>query len=183
METKPRKIKKIRYLAPEHASEPNRFLKEVVHHWGTNWSLNFGFLFSYSMCPMLDKNRVFDYGFTYLHLAQMIEAAYTILKSRNWQSTSKKKLFHYKDLWELNAVLLDKEKIDAQRIICDFFGFMNLRGWYDFLDGLLLSSDIKNKKQQDCAIEQELLIAREFITILPDALLQIHKDNVAYFNL
>lgn len=182
MKTKTHKTKKLRYLAPEYASEPNRFLKEVVQNWGINWSLNFGFLFSYSMCPMLDKNRVFDYGFTYLHLAQMIEAAYTILKMRNWHPTSKKKLFQYKDFWELTSLLLEKEKIDAQCIICDFFGFMTLREWYDFLDELLLSSDVKNKKKQGYPIEQEFLIAREFIILLPDALLQIHKDNVAYFN-
>ncbi|ERJ57821.1 hypothetical protein M472_16055 [Sphingobacterium paucimobilis HER1398] len=131
---------------------------------------------------MLDRNRVFDYGFTYLHLAQMIEAAYTILKMRNWQPTSKKKLFQYKDIGELNALLLEKEKVDAQRIICDFFGFMSLSGWYNFLDELLLSSDINNKRQQDYEIDQELLIAREFILLLPDALLQIHKDNVTYFH-
>lgn len=182
MERKTRKIKKLRYLAPEYVSEPHRFLKDIVHGWGTNWSLNFGFLFSYSMCPMLDRNRVFDYGFTYLHLAQMIEAAYTILKRRNWQPTAKKKLFQYKDFGELSALLLDKEKIDAQRIICDFFGFMSLRDWYDFLDELLLSSDINNKRKQGYEIEQELLIAREFILLLPDALLQIYKDRVVYIN-
>lgn len=181
METKIHKIKKLRYLAPKYISDPNRFLKEIVHGWRTNWSLNFGFLFSYSMCPMLDKNRVFDYGFTYLHLAQMIEAAYTILKTRNWQPTSKENLFQYNDFWELNSTLLEKEEIDAQRIICDFFGFMGLRGWYNFLDELLLSSDVENKQKQGYPIEQELLIAREFITLLPDALLQIHKDNVTYF--
>lgn len=182
METKTHKIKKLRYLAPQYVSEPNRFLKEIVHGWGTNWSLNFGFLFSYSMCPMLDRNRVFDYGFTYLHLAQMIEAAYTILKMRNWQPTAKKKLFQYKDIGELSALLLEKEKVDAQRILSDFFGFMSLRRWYNFLDELLLSSDINNKRKQDYEIDQDLLIAREFILLLPDALLQIHKDNVTYFH-
>lgn len=174
METNTHKTKKLRYLSREYASEPNRFLKEIVQNWGINWSVNFGFLFSYSMCPQLDRNRVFEYGFTYIHLAQMIEAAYTILKMRNWQATSKKKLFQYKDYREL-AALLERDKIDAQRIICDFFGFMGLGGWYDFLDELLLSSDIKNII--DMEIRPEHLVARELIVLLPDALLKFYQDN------
>ncbi|MCY4781165.1 hypothetical protein ORI89_16000 [Sphingobacterium sp. UT-1RO-CII-1] len=179
METKTHKIKKLRYLAPEYVCDPNEFIKDVVKSWNINWSLNFGFLFSYSMCPMLDKNRVFDYGFTYLHLAQMIDAAYSILKTRNWTATSKKKLFYYQDAGEITGIN-QKENINAQQLICDFFGFMNLYEWYDFLDDLLLSSDVRNTADVD--IRADHLIAREFIVLLPDALLQIHKENAAYFN-
>lgn len=174
METKTQKIKKLRYLEPKYVSEPNLFIKEIVRDWNINWSVHFGFLFSYSMCPQLDKNRVFEYGFTYIHLAQMIEAAYTILKMMNWQPTAKKKLFRYKHYGELRS-FLEKEKMYPQQIICDFFGFMNLRDWYDFLDELLLSSDIKNTC--DFEIRPEHLMARELVVLLPDALLKLHEDN------
>lgn len=175
MKTKPQNIKNLRYLSPEYEAEPNRFLKEIVVMWDINWSTHFGFLFSYSMCPQLDRNRDFEYGFTYLHLAQMIEAAHTILNVRNWLPTSKKKLFTYDDHLELYDCL-ERTKINAQRVISDFFGFMDLPEWYGFLDELLLSSDIKDKKTQDIAITQEHLIARELMVLLPDALLKLHQD-------
>ena len=172
---KTQKTKQLRYLSPEYVSEPNRFIKEVVYQWGINWSLNFGFLFSYSMCPTLDKNRVFNYGFTYIHLAQMIEAAYIILKERNWQPTSKNRILLYNDPMEVVSIN-QKENINGEHLICDFFGFMDLRSWYNFLDELLLSSDIKNNI--DLEILPTHLIAREFIVLLPNALLALQNNDI-----
>lgn len=171
--TKTHKIKRFRYLAPAYVTDPNRFLKEVVYQWGIDWSVNFGFLFSYSMCPQLDKNRVFEYGFSYLHLAQMIEVAYTILKMRDWKPTARKKTNIHQNFCDSPASV-ERKKTDAKQVICDFFGFMNLRDWYDLLDELLLSSDIRNTR--DIIIRPEHLMARELIVQLPDALLKLHQE-------
>lgn len=176
MKTQTHKTKNLRYLAPEYIAEPDLFLKEEVYQWGINWSVNFGFLFTYSMCPQLDKNRVFEYGFYYLHLAQMIEAAYTIMTVRNWLPTRKKKLFQYKDWREIGS-LLERDNIDPKRTICDFFGFMDLHEWYELLDWLLIHLFEYENLDDTVSVTVNELIAREFILLLPDALLRLHQEN------
>lgn len=166
------KAKHFRYLSKEYVQDPDRFLREVVHLWGLNWSNNFNYLINSSIYPPMRSETTFDYGFVQVHIGQMIEVAHVIMKRCGFQPTCKGRIFQY-SCKEMLAVI-EEDRIFPEKIICDFFGFKTLQEWLFVLNDFLTQQDYTVSDIHQIQLSLEYVPKRELLVKLPRALQEIY---------
>lgn len=79
MENKKGNWKHFHFLEKQDIKHPNKFLKHIFDECQIDWSRNINFLISSILSPEL-KSSVFDFGFNFIYLGNMIDVAFCIQK-------------------------------------------------------------------------------------------------------
>lgn len=174
------KAKHFRYLSREYVKDPDRFLKEVVHQWGLDWSNNFNYLINSSIYPPMRTDLAFEYGFVYNHLAQMLEVAYVIFKKCELRPIQSDRLFHY-SCQEMFDAEIEGGRIFPEKALRTFFGFKNLKQWWMVLDDLLQYRVCGASDMDGIQLDSEYIAVREFLVKLPKVLREIYDRGGLQF--
>lgn len=168
------KAKHFRYLSKGYIKDPHRFLKEIVHQWGLNWSNNFSHLINSSLYPPMRTDLAFDYGFTHTHLGQMIEVAYVIFKKSALKPIPGDRLFQYSCM-EMFEAEVEEDKIFPEKALRTFFGFKSLKEWFSVLNDLLRRRDYSVDNMHELSVDLEYIPIRELLIKLPKVLQEIYE--------
>ncbi len=175
------KAKHFRYLSKEYVKDPDRFLKEVVHQWGLNWSNNFNYLINSSLYPPMRNSFDYSYGFIFTHMRQMVEIAFVISTKCNISPVPKEHLFQRlgKEIFQAE---IEDEIILPTNLLSDICGYKTLKEWYDAIDGLLLAKDMTNTDDTSSCFNLEYIAIRELLVRLPQVLLHVYeKGGIKYY--
>jgi len=175
------KAKNFRYLSKEYRKNPNRFLKEIVHQWGFNWSGNINYLINSCIYPPM-RIADFEYGFMHKHLGQMVEVAYIIFTECNLKPSPKDGVFQYATT-EVFIAEVEDDVIFPRKKLQNFFGFKTLAEWHAVLDDLQMSRDVTEMTMGSSFFGVECLAIREFLVTLPKVLQEIHDRGGLQYTL
>ena len=168
------KAKHFRYLSREYVKDPDRFLKEVVHQWGLDWSNNFNYLINSSIYPPMRMDTAFEYGFMHHCLGQMIEVGFVILVKCNLKSMAKENAFQY-SCQKMFDVEIEEGEIFLEKILTAIYGFKSVKEWLAVLDDLLRRRDYDVDSMEELPLDQEYIPIREFLLKLPVVLHEIYQ--------
>lgn len=174
------KAKHFRYLSEEYVKHPDRFLKEIVHQWGLNWSENFNLLINSSFYPPMRADMELDHGFIHTHLGQMIEAGFVILKKCNLEPLPKDDLFQYSCKKEFEMEI-EENGIFPEKALRTFFGFKTLKEWMSVLDDLLMHRDYTVATMNQIQLELDYIPIRELLVKLPKVLQEIYDRGGLHY--
>lgn len=168
------KAKHFRYLSKRYIKNPDLFLEEVLHQSGLNWSSNFNYMINSCFYPPMRTSTTFEFGYIYIHLAQMIEIGVVFLEQYNLEPMDKDDVFQYQCLEIFNAEVEDA-RIFPTKSLRAFYGFKSLKEWYNVLDNLLLYKDYGKDNMEQIQLYLEYIPIREFLVKLPLVLSEIYK--------
>lgn len=168
------KAKHFRYLSKEYVKDPDRFLKEVVHQWGLNWSNNFNYLINSSIYPPMRIDTAFEYGFMHHCLGQMIEVGFVILVKCNLKPMAKQNMFQY-SCRKVVRDEIEKGIIFPEKTLCAFYGFKSVKEWLAVLNDLLRRRDYGENNMEELPLDLEYVPIREFLLKLPVVLHEIYQ--------